>query len=325
VVIRDGGDEPPAGPRRSKPPRRIGKVLVGLLAVLLIAAGGLAVAGYSGRGPLRDSVGRSTGTGESGSRSSTPRPTPAPLRLSPGDCVTWGDGPDARLSPRTVSCDQPHYLEITGNVRLDGLPENYPVPGDWSTLVGERCQLSVDLYYGAKLDPEGKFAAGGLWPDEASWMAGDRQMWCGIEASRSDNSQDSGAFGLNSPSVVTGTAKGKDQYRSYNAGECLSGSNPEPVPCTQPHETEVVGETTLADRATVPAVADRAAWQALVGTNCTNLARTYLGKTVRPPLEASWLAITAASWQAGKRNVTCVVGTTSASGWTTVSTSVKGR
>jgi hypothetical protein len=327
VVIGHGAGAPPASRRDAGArPRRRGRVLVAIFAVLLVVAGGLAVAGMSGRGPLRGALGRSATTGESGGpRTTAPTRAPTPLSLSPGDCVTWGEGPDARLSPTTVGCDQPHFLEITGNVRLDGIPEAYPSPGDWSMLVGERCQLSADLYYGAKLDPEGLFTPGGLWPDEVSWQQGDRQMWCGIEAARSDNSQDSGAFGLNSPSPVTGTAKGREQYRVYNAGECLSGSNPEPVACNQPHETEVVGETTLSDRQNVPAVADRAAWQALVGSNCDKLARTYLGRAPKAPMETSWLAITSASWQAGKRNVTCVLGNSTPSGWATVNTSVKNR
>jgi hypothetical protein len=121
----------------------------------------------------------------------------------------------------------------------------------------------------------------------------------------------------------TGMAKGQQQYWVYKAGDCLGGASKTPIACTDPHEIEVVGEITLPDRPSVPEVEDTKAWQALAGSACEKQVRTYLGKAPKSPWEGSYIAITPESWAAGKRNVTCIVGSATDGGWTTVSASAK--
>jgi hypothetical protein len=236
----------------------------------------------------------------------------------------WDDGASVQSDSQVVPCDSEHFIEITGTVELTGMPEEYPSPAGWTSIIGERCQQLAETAYGAKLDPEGRFTAGGLKPVEAGWQQGQRQLWCGIQANWVDQPVESGASLVDQPTRFTGAAKGQPQYWVYKAGDCLGGISKNPVACTQPHEIEVVGEITLNDRPTVPSVDDTKAWTGLAGSACDKQVRTYLGgKAPKAPWEGSFVAITPESWAAGKRNVTCIVGSSMTGGWATVSVSAK--
>jgi hypothetical protein len=297
--------------------------LIGLLVmVLLLGAGAAVAAGAGGRGPLGDlAFFDSTRGGGIGTvrRPSTSAPqTPSRGSFRSGDCLVW-DGPAPGPQPDVVPCTQPHFLEITAGVKLDDLRTPFPSPADWAQIVSERCLPPAETHIGAKLDPAGRFSPGGLSPSETSWRRGDRLLWCAIQAGWTEHTVAAGVAVANRPTALTGPARGQPQFWVYLPGDCLGATSPAPVPCTQPHQLEVVGETTLPERPSVPAAEDHAAWQALVGETCEKQVRSYLGAAPAAPWATGWRAITPGSWAAGKRNVTCAVGSSTADGWATVS------
>jgi hypothetical protein len=310
------GEPPPRAPRRRAP------LIAGLVVVVaLCTVAGVVGTGLTGRGPLARLATRSAG----GDRREAASPAPEPRHFAVGECAA-GTG-----VVQVVPCGQAHVIEITAAVAVDDMSGAYPSATEWETIAGQRCLAPAEAYYGSRLDPQGRFSPGGLPPEEASWDAGDRQLWCGIEAAWTDHAGAAGAAagagtegGAKArPATITGSVKGQLQFWMYRPGDCLGGMSPSPVTCTQPHELEVVGETSLDNRASVPPVADIPAWDKLVGSTCEKQAKSYLGRTPKAPWQVAWLAIAPGSWAAGKRNVTCVVGSGTRDGWTTVSSPAK--
>jgi hypothetical protein len=309
----------PGGTGGGKKGRRL-LAVVGVI-VLIVGVGALA-AGFTGRGPLRTLKRSAANRTAEGDRPTSSAPPVVAPSYHTGECVVWDPTAAVVSDTKVVPCEAEHLIEITGGVDLKELPAEYPAPGRWSAIISERCAPLADAAYGAKLDPDGRFTPGAIRPVEAGWLQGDRQLWCGIEANWI-NGPASGATAADQATAFTGAAKGQPQFWTYKAGDCLDGTSKNPVACTAPHELEVVGEITLPPRATVPDVSDTKAWGAMAGTPCDKLARTYLGKAPKAPWESSYIAITEDSWKAGKRNVTCVVGSATPGGWATVSTPAK--
>jgi hypothetical protein len=313
-----GPQSPPARPRRSR-----ARWIVGLSVIVVIVLGGLAGAGLAGRGPLRAlAISGASDPGADGEQAASGAPSAVVADFKVGDCLVWNDRATAPGDARVVACDQEHVIEITGSIVLADQASAYPSPSQWATLVHSRCLDLAETAYGAKLDPEGRFTPGGIPPVENDWARGDRKLWCGIKANWVDRPVQTSSD-VNQMTPFTGAAKGQEQYWVYKAGDCLGGVTRNPVSCTDPHELEVVGETTLTDRPTVPAVDDVKSWQTLVGTTCDRQVRTYLGKAPKAPWESSYVAITPESWAAGKRNVTCIVASATDGGWSTVTMSAK--
>ncbi|WP_189208899.1 MULTISPECIES: septum formation family protein [Actinokineospora] len=156
-----------------------------------------------------------------------------------GTCLFWTapDGADMRR----VDCAEPHLFEVTGNIDISAqFAEDAPPPEleRWQELAVEKCTPSVTEYLGGTLDPHGRYKVNALKPSTVQWEDGDRKLRCGVQtASRS------GAL-----LPATGSAAGADQSGIHEPGTCLALDGQvigDPVPCTEAHAVEIVGNVDL--------------------------------------------------------------------------------
>ncbi|HET7487220.1 MAG TPA: septum formation family protein [Acidimicrobiales bacterium] len=299
-------------------PRRRRRAVRGALLVALaagLAAAGVAVAGRrSGPSePARTAADAPPGTGSDGTGGATSSTTSGRLvrrSYQPGDCVDWSDSGTQFLAGRTevVTCDRPHVLEVTGRYQVVEPSLSYPKPDYWDALFASgACHRLGEAYLGAPLDPEGNYYVHGLLPTADGWAHGDREVWCGLGVRPYDAQQL--ATGGNVPS--TGRVEAGGQYRLYPAGSCLGdvpgtdGPVYGVVPCESPHDQEVSGYVDIAGRAQQLPGAD--GWYAVAGKDCERVGRAYAGAALRDPVVAVPVPFGAASWDAGRRQVMCVL------------------
>ena len=238
-----------------------------------------------------------------------------------GDCVTWSQkaGNDQR-DTHTVSCSKPHLLEISGSLDLSERFDHYPSKAELDLVDGTVCAQQVSALIGRPLDPYGKFAPENLHPFQDAWTNGYRKLWCGAAArwSHAPPSHDESL-------PFTGRVEGADQTSLEPIGSCWTAKGRYAVPCATPHTNEVAGYADLTNKGltSVPALQDDRAWQNLVGDQCDQIARNYLGYQPVGDVFAGWSPIEAASWLAGRRLVECIVGHGRANEWLTSTGSLK--
>jgi hypothetical protein len=317
LIERPAGSAPGPGGAgsarpRNRPERVVAAVLVGVLAVGLVVAGALRLAG-----------GPDTGAA----------PQRADSEHRAGECLTGDEHgasdvlalPAAAGRTRAVPCDQPHLIELTGAVPLPEEPATLRAE-DWPALVEARCTPPAERYLGGPLDPDGRYRVSVLAPDPEAWRAGDKDLWCGLSANwldpalaatppPSDNTNR-----RRPPTAFTGSVKDGPQFWSYRPGDCVGPLSRAVVPCTRPHEYEVTGELTLPDRDQPPAETGEGSWDDVVGEPCGARAAAYLGHEPAAPWSAGWVPVSAGSWAAGKRTVTCMVGQFVNGEWAAVTT-----
>jgi serine/threonine protein kinase len=267
-------------PPAAVPPARRGKRVLGLgLAALLAAVA--ALLGVTGNLPFGGADPAAAG--------------PA-FAATPGICATWAqaDGSDAVA----VDCAQPHLFEQSGQATLPDQPAP-PDDAQWRDLVAAHCPGIAAVYLGGALDPRGRYRADGLRPTSAQWTAGYRGLRCGLEL----NSRSGALY----PS--TGTVRDRGQSAVEQPGTCLgidSRTVTDAVPCADVHAVEVVGVVDLAQRFTggFPSVADQDGY---LQSTCGKVAGEYVAKQViqAAKLTLYWDNLTAASWNAGSREVNC--------------------
>ncbi|MFM7068397.1 MAG: septum formation family protein [Actinomycetes bacterium] len=253
--------------------------------------------------------------------STTARAAPGELPASPdveldadsyevGDCVTW-DEAKIRSDTKVVKCAEPHRIQIAGSRELDdyGSRREYPTENEWDAIIGRRCTPQVERALGGPLDPFGLWTVGALRPREDGWFQGDRLISCGIIRSNG-----SGSFAL-----FTGRPNASQQYVPVPTGQCRAlrpdGAS-SPVPCEQPHEIEIAGESLLGGSGAFPG--DDAASDA-----CEAVAERYVASN-RSYSYDSW-NYEERSWASGRRRFNCVVGVSGAVyGWGTRTGSLRG-
>jgi hypothetical protein len=221
-----------------------------------------------------------------------------------GDCVIWPQTPAERQQTHQVSCSEPHVIEISGRVDVTGRFDHYPTFAELNKRVFDiECAAQVESLMGHVLDPNGRFSAGGIYPSEQGWRAGDRTVWCGatgVSLKQLKYPWELLAF--------RGRVEGANQTLLLPIGTCWSSASPYEKSCSAPHEFEVTGYVDLTGRTTQPpADNDSAAWVALVGDGCRNAARNYLGHDPFGNISSSYESISPASWSGGRRVVECTV------------------
>jgi Septum formation len=135
-------------------------VVVGILALAGVAAGGLAVATHGFRPKVIV----------------TYRPA-AVFSLRPGDCVN--SAPNG-LDVTVLSCATPHDAEVFATFTLPASP--WPGTGAVQTQAGNGCASRVSGYVNPQLASAG-LAQEYVYPSQAAWQAGVRTVVCEISAS----------------------------------------------------------------------------------------------------------------------------------------------
>ena len=302
----DGGDG-----GREAPPRRHRTTSVGAALLALVLA--LAACGPSGTGTLQDgdaALGLGEPGVEAGGGSTTTIQTVERRSYRPGDCVWWDQDDSLAESSATkvVACEKRHILEVTGRIEVTDRTGGYPDEAYWEGLFETgQCLALAEGYLRAKLDPHGNIQGSGLQPTAESWRGGDREVWCGLalvpldarQAARPDTAE------------WTGRVSAPEQYRVYPVGSCVgeAGTGDDRawgvVPCDKPHTMEVSGHVDLTNR--LKRLPRDDGWEPVVADDCDRLGRAYAGAALRGAVQPGWQPIEAASWEAGRRTLLCVV------------------
>jgi hypothetical protein len=222
-----------------------------------------------------------------------------------GSCLTWkSEGTDMH----TVSCDQPHLFEVTGDVDISAehsASEPSPAVGAWREIAKQKCAQGAAAYLGGKLDPFGKYSVGALKPSDDQWRSGDRKLRCGLQ-----RAGPSGKVLL----PTTGAASKQDQSDVYDPETCLALVDKtvgDPVECTRAHAYEIVGAVDL--HAIFPdTFPSEEQQQTAMLDKCTKVAADYSGGTrlEDKKLTLTWDTRKQESWDAGSHLAACKVGAT---------------
>ena len=236
---------------------------------------------------------------------------PAYAEAGPGTCLTWSvDSADRVTTFDAVDCAEPHRLEVAGRIDLSGVPgfgEDTPLPDaeDLAPIGTDRCLPMITRYAGGReVDPAGRFTGLVVPPSEEGWDRGDHSVLCGVAAAELDGRS----------ALSTGVFVEADQHRRWDPGTCLGftdeGLPGAPVPCSDDHSIEIVGDVDVTGlfpdepvppeprvQSEITAEACREAGIAYLG-DAEALRRTTLISTLVNP-------ISEISWQTGSRTVNC--------------------
>ncbi|MEX5633108.1 septum formation family protein [Parafrankia sp. FMc2] len=188
-------------------------VTIAINVVLLGAVIWGLVALHSDDSAARDPAG---GNAAAGGDTVTPSPTTSTdpsvellnVDLLTGHCYSW-DQDKTMSDVDDVPCAGPHLFEAAGRASLFAdhpISDLYPTPDQWGEIIHRSCPDIIRAYLGYPLDPYGRFAAGGIHPEELGWDRGERLMTCGIVSS--DSVGDARVFRL-----FEGGARGAGQAR----------------------------------------------------------------------------------------------------------------
>jgi hypothetical protein len=217
----------------------------------------------------------------------------------PGDCATWDQGartPTARIVP----CSAPHLAEVVAATTVTGLGSSWPGPARFAAYAAQVCPTRVAAYLGHPLDPQGLVASSAAYPTADEWRTGGRTLVCDLVRRRAGAASTLAAF--------TGRVAGDAPLPLFPAGTCLEdvGAGAAAVACSRPHQVEVTGDATAPAGAPLPT--SPTGWQPLVGAACAADAQRWLGAPPGLGVASGWLPVPPASWAAGRRLVTCLVG-----------------
>lgn len=185
---------------------------------------------------------------------------------------------------------------------------------------GEPCQLAVREYLGTHYDPNSRFTISVLWAGDADGTnTGSRNLLCGLQLLGQEGK----------PVPFKGRIVDLDQSKVWAPGTCLgldsaNRSTDIPVDCSTPHGLEVTGSVSLAERFTGSLPSD-AEQRSFITEACTRTADAYLAPA---RLSTSGLSlgvepVSAVSWAAGSKQVSCGIGKPAEQGWTPRSGSVR--
>ncbi|MGV9482146.1 septum formation family protein [Gordonia aichiensis] len=245
-----------------------------------------------------------------------------------GDCLDWPDGQPGQ--PSKVACDQPHRFEVAGPLNTAVLPgaefgDSAAWPGTerFAAIRDEQCPVIVDDYLQGKLDPQGRYSVGMMFPSQAQWDKGARELRCGL--------QQTGKGGQ--PDRVTGRLVDNDQSFSWPPGTCIGIDQQTRRPtvpatvvgCSEPHAFQTTGIVDLSAKfgnrtsgKPWPEIADQNKFLAGI---CPAQAQRFLGgkeKLDATTLNTQWSVISEPSWLAGSRKVVCYIGLPDRGGFATL-------
>ncbi|TXG92380.1 hypothetical protein DW322_03910 [Rhodococcus rhodnii] len=309
------------GPRVSARTTRRGLVAVAVGAVVAAIATIAIAGGFDGNDAIRP-------PGEQNRASSAADDEFA--ATSAGDCLTWTPSADPeqdRQDVAVVDCSDEHLFEVVAPVDLSTYPSAEFGPGArfpgairLAELRDEHCVDAARTYLDGRLDPQGRFGVGLMFPSENGWADGERTLRCGL--------QYSGTSGSLLP--FTGSVRELDQSNVFPAGTCIGieGNVPtDPVDCAQPHAFEVISVVDLGAQfpGAMPSVEDQDEF--LTGV-CTQASNEYLGdpEALRnKTLTLFWDNLDFDSWLAGSRSINCSIGKeTDAGGFASITGSARG-
>ncbi|WP_420841309.1 septum formation family protein [Gordonia jacobaea] len=245
-----------------------------------------------------------------------------------GDCLDWPDGQPGQ--PSKVACDQLHRFEVAGPLNTALLPGSefgdsaaWPGAERFAAIRDEQCPVIVDDYLQGKLDPQGRFSVGMMYPSQAQWDKGARELRCGL--------QQTGKGGQ--PDQVAGRVIDNDQSFSWPPGTCIGIDQQTRRPtvpatvvgCSEPHAFQTTGIVDLSARfgnrtsgKPWPQIDDQNKFLAGI---CPAQAQRFLGgkeKLDATTLNTQWSVISEPSWLAGSRKVVCYIGLPDRGGFATL-------
>jgi hypothetical protein len=245
--------------------------------------------------------------GASASTTTTTDPSIILTDYSKGDCATWDQTRDPAPS-KIVDCDDPHLIELIDSREVSTQLDRYPTDAEWEYFTATLCGPLVEKYLGARIDPQGLYEAGSVWPSREGWDQGFRDLECGVI-----HAGDSRLPNLLVP--FSGAADGAHQYVAKAAGTCLplaGDGTGEPVPCDQPHALEVVGAVDLTGR--IDHAPNDDELDTLLGDECRREATAYVGHSLDGDLGEGWIGLLPGAWDGGHRVLECTVGRYPAAG-----------
>ena len=316
---------------RNRHRRRRATPFLGAL-VLLVAASAVGF-GMVGQGPLSslDRTGAggggfasgTTGTTLLGDGSGTTSTTMGLQSRSYtlGVCITWDQTLDgARHETRDVSCDEPHLMEMTGDLTTEAKFDQFPTESEWDSLIDVECGPPTKKYLGASLDPRGRYYLSALRPLKEGWARGDRRLHCGIKQRGFEPVLDDEP----EPEFV-GRVDARAQQLLYPVGGCLSLDDRVPIACTEPHEFEFVGNVDLTGKiADVPEDASDDFFEPILDPECTKMTEAFLGRPMAEDEQLSWYGVRRSTWEIGGHLAQCAVVQLDDDGPVTRTTSLKG-
>lgn len=242
-----------------------------------------------------------------------------------GDCLTWPDGDPGR--PSKIGCGGRHFFEVAGAIDTSVYPgarfgKDAPWPSreQFTALRDENCPAQVRGYLDGKLDPDGRFSVGMMYPSQAQWAQGERTLRCGL--------QYSGSTGALMPFL--GRVADQDQALQWPVGTCVginlqSRQPTDPVDCAEQHAFQVTGLVGLGTRFGIPG--SGRPWPTIGQQNnylasaCPGITDSALGgKKVfdNSTLNVQWSTISQVSWLTGSRMAVCYVGLPDKGGFATL-------
>ncbi|AZG46885.1 septum formation family protein [Gordonia insulae] len=242
-----------------------------------------------------------------------------------GDCLDWAAGDPG--NPTKVTCDQKHRFEVAGPLDTALLPgsefgESAQWPGTerFTAIRDEQCPVIVDGYLDGRLDPQGRFSVGMMYPSQVQWDKGARELRCGLQQTGKDGA----------PEQFVGRVADQDQSFQWPPGTCIgidraTKQPTTPVNCTEAHAFQTTGTVVLA-----PRFGDRLSgkpWPGVAAQNdylrsiCPVQATRFLGG--KPKLDATtlnvqWSVLSEPSWLAGSRTAVCYLGLPDGGGFATL-------
>jgi hypothetical protein len=119
-----------------------------------------------------------------GGPSAAPTPADNIFALTLGDCfddlsgLDSGTGSVEAKSVQLVDCADSHQLEIYSQSTLDG--DVFPGDDSAASQADDACFTAFEAFAGAPFDTAVDFNYKTLYPTEASWATGDREVLCAI-------------------------------------------------------------------------------------------------------------------------------------------------
>ncbi|NMO04359.1 septum formation family protein [Gordonia sp. TBRC 11910] len=243
-----------------------------------------------------------------------------------GDCLNWPDGNPG--SPEKVDCTAQHRFEVAGPIDGTVLPgaefgtkAAWPGVARFAAIRDEQCPVMVSEYLGGKLDPQGRFSVGLMFPSQVQWDKGARQLRCGLEQPGRDGVQ----------TQFSGKVSNVDQSFDWPPGTCIGIDTATRKPtstvvnCTEKHSFQTTGVIDLGARFG-PRLSGKP-WPGIdeqnkfLGSICPGQTNRFLGgkdKFDKTTLNVQWSTVSEVSWLAGSRRVVCYIGLPDDGGFATL-------
>ncbi|MFT4044739.1 MAG: septum formation family protein [Gordonia sp. (in: high G+C Gram-positive bacteria)] len=245
-----------------------------------------------------------------------------------GDCLSWPAGHPGQ--PATTTCAQPHRFEVAAALNTAALPaaefgDSAPWPGArrFASIRDARCPALVSRYLAGKLDPQGRFSVGMMFPSQEQWEKGARQLRCGLQQTGSDGE----------PALFIGRVVDNDQSFAWSPATCIgidTTTRQPTVPatvvgCSKPHAFQTTGIVNLAahfgTRTSGKPWPKETEQNAFLATICPMQAQRFLGgkrRLAATTLNVAWSVLSKPSWLAGSRKVVCYLGLSDHGGFATL-------